>query len=363
MAQLFEQASIGNLFLRNRFVRSATWEGLADRDGFVTPRLCEMMAELARNEVGLILSGYAFVTRDGQSSPWQLAAWDDRFLTGLGQMANAVHAAGGRIALQLVHAGRFSSQELTGEKPLVPSSDGPLYRPLTQSGIDTVVAAFADAADRAKKAGFDAVQIHAAHGFLLSEFLSPAFNRREDAYGGSLENRARMLLDVVRAVRAKVGPEYPILVKLNSEDFLEDGMTRSEALEVASMLESASVDAIELSGGTQLSNEMIPPRIGELTETRQEVYYREAAQQYQGRVGIPLILVGGIRSYQVAEELVRQGATQFVSLSRPLIGEPNLVKRWHEGDRAKSICVSCNGCFAPALDGQGLRCVINDTPS
>ncbi|MBU5637270.1 NADH:flavin oxidoreductase [Geomonas sp. Red69] len=358
MAQLFEEACLGKLSLKNRFVRSATWEGLAAEDGSVTPRLTDMMVELASNDIGLIITGYAFVTKGGQSTPWQMAAWDDRFLPGLASMTEAVHAAGARIALQLVHAGRFSSQELTGERPRVPSADGPLNQALTTGEIEGLIAAFADAAARGKAAGFDAVQLHAAHGFLLSEFLSPAFNRREDSYGGSLQNRARLLLDVVHAVRRKVGEAYPILVKMNSDDFLEDGMTAEEALQVAQLLEKASVDAIEFSGGTPLSEELIPPRPGELTSREHEVYYRAAAQDYQKQVGIPLILVGGIRSFEVAEELVQREEAQFIALSRPLIGEPDLVRRWREGDRAKSVCLSCNGCFGPALEGLGVRCVV-----
>ncbi|MBU5613645.1 NADH:flavin oxidoreductase [Geomonas azotofigens] len=360
MAQLFEEGRIGKLRLKNRLVRSATWEGLADQEGSVTQRLIDMMVELARNEVGLIISGYAFVTKGGQSTPWQLAAWHDRFLPGLRDMAEAVHAAGGKIALQLVHAGRFSSQELTGERPRVPSADGPLNQALTGSELETLITAFADAAARGKAAGFDAVQLHAAHGFLLSEFLSPAFNRREDCYGGSLENRARLLLEVVRGVRLRVGEDYPVLVKMNSDDFLEDGMTADEALRVAEMLERASVDAIEFSGGTPLSNDLIPARPGELTSKEHEVYYHGAAQEYQKMVRIPLILVGGIRSFEVAEELVRREEAQFVALSRPLIGEPDLVRRWHQGDHGMSVCISCNGCCGPALEGLGLRCVVLD---
>ncbi|MBJ6800137.1 NADH:flavin oxidoreductase [Geomonas propionica] len=360
MAQLFEESCIGSLRLGNRFLRSATWEGLADQDGSVTQRLTDMMVELAQNEVGLIISGYAFVTKGGQSTPWQLAAWHDRFLPGLRSMAAAVHAAGGKIALQLVHAGRFSSEELTGERPRVPSSDGPLNQALTGTELEALISAFADAAARGKAAGFDAVQLHAAHGFLLSEFLSPAFNRREDGYGGSLESRARLLLEVVHAVRLRVGKDYPILVKMNSDDFLEDGMGAEEALRVAKMLERASVDAIEFSGGTPLSNDLIPARLGELTSREHEVYYHGAAQEYQQRMGIPLILVGGIRSFEVAEELVQREEAQFIALSRPLIGEPDLVRRWHQGDRGKSLCLSCNGCCGPALEGLGLRCVILD---
>lgn len=360
MSHLFEEAPIGGLILKNRFVRSATWEGLADRDGGVTPQLTRFVTKLARNKIGLIITGFAFVTRDGQTCARQMAVWDDRFLPGLRQMSEAVHAAGGKIALQLVHGGRFSSEELTGERPRVPSADplGEIYHALSAQEIAELVAAFASAALRAKNAGFDAVQLHAAHGFLLSEFLSPAFNHREDSYGVSLQNRARLLLEVVRAIRTAVGPDYPLLVKMNSEDFLEDGMTRVEAIAVARMLQHDSVDAIELSGGTPVSEEKIPARPGELASREQEAYYREAAMAFQRQLDIPLILVGGIRSFEVAEELVEHGAADFISLCRPLIGEPDLVKRWRAGDRRKSVCLSCNGCIGPALEGNGLQCVV-----
>jgi 2,4-dienoyl-CoA reductase-like NADH-dependent reductase (Old Yellow Enzyme family) len=202
------------------------------------------------------------------------------------------------------------------------------------------------------------VQLHAAHGFLLSQFLSPAFNKRTDKYGGPLENRARLLLEVVRGVRESVGPGYPVLAKINSEDFLDGGMTREESVAVSVMLEKASVDAIELSGGTVLSPEKLSPvRPGRLRTPEDEVYYREAAVLYKKRVAVPLILVGGIRSFDVAEGLVRGGTADYISMSRPLICEPGLVRRWREGDRRPAECVSDNACFAPASDGRGLYCV------
>jgi len=362
MAELFEVTSINGMRLANRFVRSATWEGLADRDGAVTPRLIEMMAELAKGEVGLIISGHAFVSPEGQVGPGQLAAFDDRFLPGLREMAGAVHAAGGRIALQLAHGGCRANLELSGLEPIGPSAPEkngrPTCRPAARDDMANFVSAFAVAAHRAQQAGFDAVQIHAAHGFLLSQFLAPAFNKRTDEYGGELKNRARLLLKVVRSVREAVGPEYPVLIKINSEDFLDEGMTCPEAVEVSGMLEKASIDAIEFSGGTINSPEkFLPVRPGKLKTPKQEVYYRKAARLYKQKVTIPLILVGGIRSFGVAEELVRDGTADYISMSRPLICEPGIVKRWREGDRRKAECVSDNACFAPASDGRGIYCV------
>jgi 2,4-dienoyl-CoA reductase-like NADH-dependent reductase (Old Yellow Enzyme family) len=159
-------------------------------------------------------------------------------------------------------------------------------------------------------------------------------------------------------MRQTVGPEYPILIKINSEDFLEGGLSRSEAVEVSVWLEQATLDAIEFSGGTALSPEKFSPvRPGKLKTPEQEVYYREAARLYNHKVTIPLILVGGIRSYEVAEELVREKTADYIAMSRPLICEPDLVKRWQEGDRRQAECVSDNACFAPAMDGRGLYCV------
>lgn len=362
MAELFEHTSISSMNLHNRFVRSATWEGLAERDGAVTPKLTEMMVELAKGEVGLIISSYAFVSPDGQSSHNQLAVNDDSLLPGLRDMTQAVHAVGGKIALQLVHGGCYSDRGFRGLEPLGPSasvtSGRPACRQAGREDIVGIISTFALAAGRAKKAGFDAVQIHAAHGFLLSQFLSPSFNRRKDEYGGELEGRARLLLEIVRSVRETVGPAYPVLVKLNSEDFLENGMTRYEAVRVADMLGIASVNAIELSGGTVASPEkLMPPRPGRLKVPEEEVYYREAARLYKQKVTVPLMLVGGIRSYGVAQELVQNGIADYISLSRPLICEPSLIKRWHEGDCRPAECVSDNACFAPASDGRGVYCV------
>lgn len=358
MAQLFESVSINEMKLRNRFVRSATWEGLAAPNGLATNKLTAMMVELARGEVGLIISSYAFVSPDGRSSSGQLAAHSDDCVDALQRMAKSVHDAGGKIALQIVHGGVFSAPQPMGGSAGGPSAielnGATASRALTIEEIQNLCGAFTAAAVRAKGAGFDAVQLHGAHGFLLSEFLSPYFNKRTDEYGGLLENRARFLLEVVRSIRSALGPHYPILVKLNSEDFLEGGMTLAESVRVGRLLEQASVDAIELSGGTVVSPEKLtPPRPGQV----HDAFYREAAKLYKQQVNIPLILVGGIRTIDTAEELVSTGTADLISLSRPLVCEPNLVKRWRFGDRTPSACGSCNSCFEPASSESGIYCV------
>jgi 2,4-dienoyl-CoA reductase-like NADH-dependent reductase (Old Yellow Enzyme family) len=360
-AELFEGTSINGMHLSNRFVRAATWEGLADQEGAVTPRLKDMMVALAKGEVGLIITGFTFISPEGRSRPWQLAVYDDRLVPGLKNMVEAVHSSGGKIALQIVHGGCNSSSELSGLESVgasVRHKDGKrICREARKEEIANIVSAFAKAAGRAKAAGFDAVELHGGHGFLINQFLSPAFNKRTDEYGGTLQNRVRFVLEVVQSVRKEVGSEYPLLIKLSSEDFMDGGLTREEVVQASGMLSNASVDAIEFSGGTVNSPaEFRPVRQGSLTP-EQEVYYREAAILFKQNVTVPLMLVGGIRSYGVAEGLVRAGTADYVSLARPLIAEPDLVKRWRAGDRWPSACISCNGCYASANEGKGISCV------
>ncbi len=362
MSLLFEPSTIGRLTLPNRFVRSATFEGLATPEGAVTPALTQRMVELALGQVGLIITGHTMVSLEGRAGPCQMAAHSDAFLPGLTAMTQAVHKAQGRIALQLAHAGYMANTELSG-LPALGASDftpegGQPARAATVQDLARLVQNFAMAAQRAKTAGFDAVQVHAAHGYLLSQFLSPYFNKRQDQYGGPLENRARLLLEVVRAIRQAVGPDYPLLVKLNSEDFIEPGLVPAEAIQVAALLEQESVDAVELSGGCKLAGPgRMPARQGRIKSPEDEGYYRQAARMYQQEVGLPLILVGGLRSLEVAEALVRDGVADFISLCRPLIREPGLIKRWREGDRRPSACLSDNLCYGPAFDGRGVFCV------
>lgn len=364
MAKLFEFTDIKSLTLRNRFIRSATWEGMADDGGAGTLELADFFGTLAQGEVGLIVTGHAYVNKAGQARLRQLGADNDSLIPGLEKIVKSVHDNGGKIALQLSHAGCYAATEITGLDIYAPSSGanetGQIIREMTPEEIRQVVADFSRSAARAQKAGFDAVQIHAAHGYLLSQFLSPTHNKRKDEYGGNLENRARILLEVVTGVRQAVGADYPILIKINSEDFEEGGFTKEEMIQVAISLEKAGVDAMELSGGTRNSGRNSPFRLGRLDNEEDEVYYREAAKLYKEKISVPLILVGGVRSYPVAEMLVTEGLTDYVSLSRPLVREPDLIQRWKSVDKRKATCISCNLCYKPALEGKGIRCVVEE---
>ncbi len=364
MPALFDQTQIGTMRLANRFVRSATWEGMATDDGCSTPELDAYVARLAEGGVGLTISSYAYVSPEGRDAPGQLGVCSDEHVPGLTAMARATHAVGGRIALQLAHAGCFGEPSLSGFEPVGPSSlethDGPVGRSLSGAELAELPAAFAAAAERARAAGFNAVQVHAAHGYLLSQFLSPYFNRRTDGYGGGFQQRTRLLLEVVAAVRDAVGNDHPVLVKVNAEDFLPGGLSADDMLEVAARLEAAGVDAIELSGGTGLEEGLSFSRIGRPAAGEPEAYYEDAARRFKAEIGVPLMLVGGIRTFETAERLVAEGATDYIALSRPLIREPGLIARWRAGDTAPARCISDNGCFDAPDEGRGLFCPVEE---
>ena len=259
MVQLFEPTTINGMTLPNRFVRSATGAFAASQTGSVTPKLMNLMVPLAEGGVGLVITEAITVLKNGQPFPRQLGIYSDAHIPGLRDMVEAMHNAEGTIVAQLVHGGAHSIHTVIGEEPMGPSGITPCEgkmgsfggcRAMTQHDIDTVVDAFAHAARRTQQAGFDGVQLHGAHGYLLSEFLSPFYNKRTDQYGGSVVNRARIIVDIYNAVKAEVGADYPILIKMNVTDFLDDGLSPEDAVQAASIYAKIGIDAIELSGGT-----------------------------------------------------------------------------------------------------------------
>jgi 2,4-dienoyl-CoA reductase-like NADH-dependent reductase (Old Yellow Enzyme family) len=363
MSKLFEPSEINGMKLTNRFVRSATWEGMAADDGACTPKLIDLMAGLAKGGVGLIISSHAYVSPEGQASPWQVGVYDDKLIPGLEDMTTTVHENGGRIVMQLAHAGYFANPKLTGQTPMAPSNaegfaKGPRQE-MTADDIQGVIKAFGAAAKRAQTAGFDGVQIHSAHGYLLSQFLSPAFNLRQDEYGGDIGNRARVLVAVLREIRQAVGNDYPVLVKINCQDFIENGLQPEDSLQAGKMLVENGIDAIELSGGVLINPKLSPSRMGIKSEEK-EAYFQNEARTFKGQLNVPLILVGGNRSFQVAERLVNGGVADYISICRPLIREPGLVNRWKSGDLSKATCVSDNMCFMPAMKGKGIYCLTDE---
>jgi 2,4-dienoyl-CoA reductase-like NADH-dependent reductase (Old Yellow Enzyme family) len=355
MSILFTPVKIGPLSIPNRFVRSATHEYMADDEGHVRPDQIELLRRLAEGEVGLIITGHAFVQPSGKASPRQTAVYDDRFIAGLARIPEAVHGFPSRVFLQIAHAGRQTKEKLCGCVPVSPSAvydpvSKVMPRELAGEEIHALIADFVAAVGRAKRAGFDGVQLHAAHGYLISSFLSPHTNRRTDEWGGPVENRARVLLDVLRGVKEACGREFPAIVKLNSTDFLQGGLTVDDAVEIARLLEAAGIDGIEVSGGMAEAGRgsVWPGLRGEADEG----YFVENAARIKKAVGVPVFGLGGIRTLAAAEKIVAEGRADLVSLSRPFIRDPFLVKHFREGLVAKSECISCNKCFNP----RGIRC-------
>ena len=363
MRKLFDETRIKGMLLDNRLVRSATWEGMCDSEGRPTKKLAAYYETLARGGVGLIISGYAYVRPDGKQLPGQLGVHDDAFGEDLAALTGPVHRESGRICLQLVHVGGQTTARVAGRQPVAPSAVKLDQYPETPAALATddiaaLVACFADGARRARNAGFDAVQLHAAHGYLINQFLSPLTNRREDAYGGSIENRCRFLMEAFRAVRHAVGKDFPVLVKLNGSDNLQGGLVLDDALVAARLLDEEGVDAIEVTGGTPASGDQSPVRQG-IDKREQEAYNLPLAYRVKNAVSCPVMVVGGLRSFEVVEGIIRREEADYVSFARPFIREPNLPLRWREGNEVHARCISCNGCFKPGLKEGGIYCVVD----
>lgn len=346
MQYLFDETSIGSMRLKNRLIRSATGDHFVS-EGHPTEEMLKLYETLANGGVGTIITGNAKVLDFGTQNFDMLSVYDDSHIEGLKKFTDAVHSYETNIILQLVHFGSFIGTE--EDEIWGPSSIENLYskikpKEMTKEDIKALQKAFAYAALRAKKAGFDAIQLHAAHGFLLSQFLTPYYNRRTDEYGGTIENRARILLETCKLVREKVGNEYPILIKINSTDAIEQGMTFEECRYVCKKLREVGVDAIEISGNAMSFS------------PKQESYFKDYASVIASENNIPIILVGGNRDYATMEATLNETSIEYFSLSRPFIADADFVKRWKSGDEGRVKCISCNGCSKP--DSLGM-CILN----
>ncbi len=361
-SRLFEPIEIGNVIIPNRFVRSATWEGMCDDDGRPTQRLEKLYCDLVGGGVGLITTGYTYIHPHGKQMVGTLGAWADDIIPSLRHLAEAVHEAGGVVFPQLMHAGAQTSQRATGRIPMAPSPvPSPFYsgvpRKMTVTQIDGTIMDFALAAGRLAAAGFDGIQLHGAHGYLINQFLSPLTNRRSDEYGGSEEKRFRFLAEIVKAVRSTVGDSFPVTIKLSGSDNLEGGIEIAEAVRTAVRLEKLGINAIEVSAGTSGSGDGVPVRKG-INRPEKEAYNARLSSEIRKNVSIPVILVGGLRTFSLIEDLLRDGAADMFALSRPLIREPNLINIWKDDPSHRATCISCNLCFRPGMREGGIYCVV-----
>lgn len=359
--RLFGEGSIKGIVLKNRIVRSATWEGMSDGEGTPNERMTDLYRALCRGGVGLIVTGCTFVRADGRELPGTMGIQSDNRIPALTRLTRAVHEEGGRIFCQLFNAGGRANGKITGTRPLAPSeikgaTASDLPGAIGERDIPEHVAAFADAAGRARQAGFDGVQLHGSHGYIINQFLSPLTNTRQDAYGGSLENRMRFLREVYDAVRREVGPSYPVSIKFSASDNIPGGFPLEEAVTVARSLEAWGIDAIEVSSGTADAGEEGPAR-RKIDSPEREAYNAAYAQRIKAEVKVPVIVVGGFRSLEVCETVLEKEGADFIAISRPLIREPDLVRKWEADRRHRALCVSCNGCFLAGTKHGGIRCI------
>ncbi len=386
MPVLFKPGTIGNMSLKNRIVRSAFLENMAAPDGLPTDDTLRLYERLARGGVGLIITGMAYVSPGGKGQPLQHGAHIDAMIPAWRRITDSVHQLGGKIAMQLVHCGRQSNPKaLGGAQTVAPSAAPDLYyltrsRAMTGDEIAQTIRDFGDAAARVEEAGFDAVQIHGAHGYLVSSFLSPLTNRRRDEWGGDAARRFRFPAEVYNAVRRAVGPDFPVLCKMNANDFTWNGLTPRESFPAAHQLVELGVDALELSGGIfetflhtcrgsmpldliALDRSAIVRqclltvfRLQKMLIPFKEAYFLPYAAKLKPTLKIPLILVGGIRTPETAERILETGAADFISMARPLVREPDLPNKWLSGRRIAAQCSSCNRCAGEEDRGNKAKC-------
>ncbi|WP_352397558.1 NADH:flavin oxidoreductase [[Clostridium] aminophilum] len=328
MKKVFEPVELKNLSVKNRLVRSATWEGIANPDGSITKESYEIYEELAKGGVGTIITGFTSVALNDYYFDGMMRLCDDALIPEYKKLVDIIHTNGAKTISQLA-LGAYYRRTSGGYEQVEPDE-------MTAEEIALVKQQFIDAAVRAEKAGFDGVQIHAAHFFFLSRFISPAVNHRTDSYGGSVENRSRMLLEILDGIK-NAAPSLHVTIKLNSSDFTFGGNEEEDALEIGRLLDKAGIDSIEVSGnGTS---------VGGIKAHVNEGYFVPFAKTLADNVSCPVIVVGGFRSLDVIEDVLNSSRIELISQSRPLLCEPDLPNIWMQDKSHISKCVSCNGCY------------------
>ncbi len=396
MSILFTPINLGDMRIENRFIHSATYEVMASETGEVSDKLVKRYQNLAKGEVGLIIPGYMYVHPLGRSYKYQTGIHNDEQIPGLRNLVEAVHQAGGKIAFQLAHAGRQTTKAMIGQTPIGPSSRGRdpvnFVKPMemTADQVQEVIQAFGAAAKRAVEAGADGIQLHAAHGYLINQFISPFFNQRKDEWGGSDANRFRFLKELISEVRNALPQGMPILVKLNAHDYTpQEGITPSLAVTYAEWLADLKINGLEISCGSAVYSYMnmcrgdVPVKelvnslpfwkkpLGKLMMKSlvgkydlKEGYNLEAAKMIKPVLGeIPLFVVGGLRKVAQMTEALEQQYADCISMCRPFIREPFIVKKIKEGKTESVACVSCNRCLAAVPSNMPVRCYNKGLPT
>jgi 2,4-dienoyl-CoA reductase-like NADH-dependent reductase (Old Yellow Enzyme family) len=389
---VFEQAEIGTIKLKNRIIRSATHEGLADGQGYPTDSLLKKYEVLAKNDVGCIITGYAGIMQNGKTNQHNmLMINDDSFVDSYKIITQKIHEFQTSIILQIAHCGRQTRSKITGLPTVAPSAikdksfNEETPKELSEPEVFEIIDNFVNAIYRAKNAGFDGVQLHLAHGFLLAQFLSSYTNRRKDKWGGTTENKFRIISKIFTKAKQLVG-DFPILVKINAHDGRKGGMSLAESIEIAKMLETIGCAGIEVSCGVHedglytIRGDKLPidavfkynfnykqyPQIIKIIAkiivpilTKKikpyENYNVDFAKEIKKNVKIPVIVVGGIKSIDSIKTIISGKKADFVSMCRPFIREPNIVKKFKDGIQTKSKCIACNFCGI-ASEEKPLKC-------
>ncbi len=361
--KLFSKAKIGTLKLKNRLVMPPMVRNYADSSGKVTDRYVEHINRIAFGGAGLLILEATYINLEGRGFINQLGIHSDSCLPGLKKLVKVAHNHDAAVAIQLYHAGRQSHSSVTGKKLVAPSAipcpimqDKP--RALTQKEIQKIVKDFGKSAARAKKAGFDAIEIHAAHGYLIQQFLSPFSNTRTDSYGGSFENRMRFLLEIMDSVQSATGSTYPIIVRISGEEMVKGGLELKDMIKVAEILEASGVDALHVTSsnyGSYPEGHLIPPM------AVKDGVNIPLAKAIKKKVKIPVIAVAKIRTPELAEKTLKEGSADFIAIGRSLLADPDWPKKVKAG-KTKEInpCIACNqGCISRLFAGQDIWCTVN----
>ncbi|MFX1449160.1 MAG: NADH:flavin oxidoreductase [Promethearchaeota archaeon] len=361
---LFSPEKIGNVQIKNRIVRSATYTHKSEKYGIVGDTLVKFYEELAQGGTGLIISEFIAVDPSGTMSTYQLRLDNDSFIKGQRKLVQAVHNYPEvKIAAQIAHTGRqgvHPKYPPVAPSPIPEKTTGLTPRELKKTEIEDLVRKFVTAGRRAYESEYDMVQLHAAHGYFLSNFISPYTNRRTDEYGGSNENMTRILTEIYDGIKDEVGKNFPIIIKLQTQDFIPGGLEMKQGLEIAKILVENGFEAIEPSGGigeTQIGTKNAYPS-RQIKSRKEENYFLPVVKELKPSMkNNKMILMGGIKNPISAENFLKAKITDFISMCRPLIYEPNLPNRWMSGDLSPAKCKSCNSCYVTIFTGP-LYCVI-----
>jgi len=358
LKHLFSPCKIGNVPIKNRIIRSATWVAKATKDGYVTEDLIKIFKDLAEGGTGLIISGYLAIDPSGAATRRMACLFDDSYISGQKKLVKTVHESSDvKIAAQIAHTGNGAF--IFGNKNFKPVGPSPMInlvlnkpcRELKTEEVRQIIKSFVGTGLRAYESGYDMVQIHSAHGYLLSDFVSPFTNKRTDEFGGDFQGRTKILVDIYNQLRDELDKNFPILIKLNTMDYLQEGLRLDEAKNIANILIDVGYDAIEPSSGRydlKFSSRKTYPSVMDKADKNENYFLQNVKMLKPIMRGRPIILQGGIRNPLMMEEFIKENVADFIAMSRPLIYEPGLPKCWKNGDLFPPLCTNFNVCLAVA---------------